>query len=93
MSKETAELQIAGQKAKITGDKVTLFFTIAIAIGVGVLIWVSWMHQQDQREANKEFVTAVKDQTAAMKEATVVQRESNCLQSQKDPEFCRRISR
>lgn len=69
----------------------TLLTLIAALAGVGSLVLLL-QHQQDMREANLAFVSAVKDQTAAIKEQTKVAREANCLIIVKDPEQCRRIA-
>lgn len=96
---ETLEASIAGQKVKLATKHINDLLTLLIAIAMGVLLWVMWSHQQDAKEAGQAFVQSIKEQTNVMKEQTTVAREQNCLLRIKpelrdrDPEFCRNISK
>ena len=88
------DLKLAGQEIRLRNVKsfntiVSLVAAVASCFGIYLLM----EHQAQTKEAGKEFVTAIKEQTKAIQEQTVVAREGNCLQVFKDPEQCRRITR
>lgn len=95
---QTVDLQLIGQKVKISGHDVNLIVTVLSAIGIAVLVWIAVGHQQDAREASAAFVAAIKEQTAAQREQIIVMREANCLQSYQGPPaekspFCKQVAR
>lgn len=95
---QTVDVQLAGQKVKITGHDVNLIVTVLSAIGIALLLWVAVAHQQDARDASAAFVAAIKEQTASQREQTGVMREANCLQSYQGPpaekaSFCKQVTR
>lgn len=95
---QTVDLQLAGQKVKISGHDVNLIVTVLSAIGIALLVWIAVGHQQDAREASAAFVAAIKEQTIAQREQITVMREANCLQSYQGPapekaSFCKQVTR
>lgn len=89
----SVDAEIAGQKLRVTGASVNLIITLLGCIAAIVTAVLVWGHIQEAREAGREFVQAVKEQTAVQREQTAVMREQTCVMSQKDAEWCRRFSR
>jgi len=96
---EEVSAEVAGQKIRITGQRLNDLFTILTFVLICLIGYVLYTHQQDAKDAAKEFVGAIKEQTIAVREQTVAARENNCLQrfEQKDRpqqyEFCKQLSR
>lgn len=94
---DSVEVDLQNKKFSITGQHVSLFFLFFIAVGTAALVWIMYQHQQDGRDTGREFVSAVKEQTAAIRDASAATREQTCLlRFQNQPnavELCRSISR
>lgn len=101
MAEETGgadiDVKVAGQEVSVKNVKslntiVTLLTFVLVSVGAYVL----YQHQQDGRDATRDFVTAIKEQTQAIRDGAKLQREQNCLmalpQDRRDPELCRRLS-
>lgn len=93
------EVEASGPFGRIrfAGKDIHLFVSLVGTFCAVLTVWIIYQHTEDAKEAQRNFSQAVKEQTLAVREQTVVQREQNCLismpQNQRDPEFCRRISR
>lgn len=81
MAGETGELdaEIAGQKISLKNVALNTMATFVTLVGVVLIVYMLYDHQQSSRDAAKLFVDAVKEQTLAVKESTITQREQNCL--------------
>lgn len=90
---EELDAQIAGQRLTLKNAPVNTILTVATFVLVILIAYVLYGHQQDARDANAAFVSAVKEQTGAVKEQTIALREQNCLQRRVDPETCRQLAR
>lgn len=93
-----SSVEISTKGLKVSGHDVNLIVTVLSAIGIALLLWVGWTHQQDAREASAAFVGAIKEQISAQREQTAVMREANCLTSYQGPPdqkgpFCRQVTR
>lgn len=101
MTTETGELdaEIAGQKISLKNVSINTIATVVTLIGVSLLIYVAYTHQQDSRDSQASFILVIKEQTGAIKESTSIQREQNCLlrfdqkDRQANADFCKQISR
>ena len=89
---QSAELdaEIGGQKFKYSGPVNTLFTVLGFVVSC-LIAYVLWTHTGDTKDATRELVGALKEQTSTM-------RESNCLQTYRGPEeqkgaFCKQVSR
>lgn len=96
---EEIEVGVGDKKLKVTGDSLNLFFTIIGVVMSAVVAWVLYTHTGDAKEAQKEFVGAIKEQTMAMREGTAVNREQTCLlkfdpttRQGANADFCKQIS-
>jgi len=86
-------------KFSISGAQINTIFTIFGFVLTCLIVWVLFHHQEDARDAAKEFTLAVKELSAAQRESSVIGREQNCLMrfEAKDraerAEFCKQVSR
>lgn len=98
------EAEIAGQKINVKNVKslntvATVATLVVCAVGFAVGHQMLTVHAQDARDSGKEFVQAIKEQTAAARDHTSAVREQTCLLGfdQKDrpqqTQFCKSIAR
>jgi hypothetical protein len=96
---EQTEVEVSRDGVKVRGRDVTLFILVAMAIGVGVLLYMLHAHGKDAREGASATVGAFKELTNAIKDSTSAQKEQTCMlrfeqkDRQANAEFCRNISR
>lgn len=76
---EELTAEVAGQKLSLKSVALNTLATVATLIAVGVLLTITWIHHTDGREGRNEFISALKEQTAAQRENAALQREQNCL--------------
>lgn len=74
------QLKVAGQEFNVKNVKslntLLTFFGFAASV---LILYMLWMHQQDQRDSGAAFVGALKEQTTAIREGTAAQREQTCM--------------
>lgn len=94
------EADIAGQRIKIRDLKsANTIITILTFVGVWVLGYALWIHQEHARDSSRQFVEAVKEQTSIVREQMQAAREQNCLlrlapeERASKADFCRMIAR
>lgn len=93
------EASIAGQSISLKNVSINTIATVATLIGVALVAYIVFTHQQDTKEASGQFVAALREQTIALKDQTIAAREQNCLMrfDQKErserADFCKQIAR
>lgn len=86
------DLEVAGQKARITNVKgLPTIIAIAVLVVVVVIGVVLYAHAADTKEAGRELVGALKEMTQVVREANCI----NTLPRERwpDPDYCKRQGR
>lgn len=79
------------------GKRTAEFITILLALGVGIMGYVLYAHDRDDRETKQDLKKVLEKLSDSIDSSTKEQRVTNCLiaspQNERSVEFCNRVVR
>jgi hypothetical protein len=98
MNESELTAEVAGNKISLKNMSLNTMATVITLILIILLIYILYMHQQDSKEGNREFVSALREQTTAIRDGTSAQREQTCIlkfseqERKMNADWCKQVS-